>query len=242
MKTTQSSDELTKRQQNHIVFWSVFGNRRRSDWIRRRTNSPMLVSGFWASFCLNTDLTFGTRTRVYCLFAFPLSETVLIKLFAVVLNKFPPAGAQVPPPWILTYPEDHAEEEEEGLGRGDCAVHGERWVEENRGDWLPDRRMEGWKDGWMEVVAALCASDSVTAPSCSLFLFLPRSQVLWARLTVRGCDDHMVTCLRMEVGSRGCERWSRSVQLPPRHPMSLTWSLRLVNLQVTILSRWIHGR
>lgn len=151
MKTTQSSDELTKTQQNHIVFWSVFGNRRRSDWIRRRTNSPMLVSGFWASFCLNTDLTFGTRTRVYCLFAFPLSETVLIKLFGVVLNKFPPAGAQVPPSWILTYPEDHAEEEEEGLGRGDCAVHDERWVEENRGDWLPDRRMEGWKDGWMEV-------------------------------------------------------------------------------------------
>lgn len=101
-----------------------------------------------------------------------------------------------------------------------------------------DGRMGGWVDGWRWSRLSVRRTLSVTAPSCSSFLLLPRSQVLWARLTVRDCDDHMVTCLRKEVGSRGWERWSRSVQLPPRHPMSLTWSLRLVNLQVTILSRW----
>lgn len=254
MKTTQSSEELTKRQQNNSVFWSVFGNRRRYDWIRRRTNgahASLWALGQTASFWLNTDLPFGARAgriqeRERAFIVSLLFPSQKQQLFGVVLNKFPPAGAQVP---LLDLPRRPCWGRR---GRSWTWRLCSPWWAMSGGEprrltaWPKDGRTEGWKYGWV----GGGGRDSLCV---GLSLWRRRAAVRsYSCLGHKFSEPDWLFGAVMITWSHACgRRWGLegvsdgagpSVQLPPRHPMSLTWSLRLGNLQVRILSRWSHGR
>lgn len=108
-------------------------------------------------------------------------------------------------------------------------------------DWLKDGWMDRWMEWWRCWRLSVCRSRwgrraAVGSSSCLSHKFSESDWLLEALMITwsHACGG--------KWGGEGVSDGAGPVQLPPRHLVSLTCSMRRVRFQVTIMSRRIHGR